>query len=707
MKQYTKNNKIEASGFQETQKMSYKVCAKSFQIIISSIYKNKERVILSETGQNAFDAQRLAGRENLPFKIHLPCNMEPHYSIRDFGDSMDHDFMMNKYTRVFESTKDQDDDSDGSYGVGRLSVLSLTDSYTLSCFQNGKCRNYMVFMDGGEPHVGYVGEEDTTEENGTEIHAAIPRESINSFTQSARSVFDHYPVAPDFGENFTLDKKEELMSFKKSNLKVYKNSKVSIVMGLYSYPIEDFYIDELGSKYLCFARSGIVLKANLGDVDISVSRESLEYTQKSKDYIKNCLDQFIEDFREEITDELSEAKNIFQAGIVHYKLFIENGCPLWSFKNSSKEFKFEGEEWSFEGGYQFRPKMRTIKILNPDGISYREEPETESCFKKYARKWNRAGYSDFSFNCIGYKGYDANNTVWIYNDNKDKTSKGIQIACKYINSTSYNKAIYVYTSQCKADDIQFEKETGISVSEMKPLSECKDLRKKSTVRRKYSKVSRLRDSFLDPIEVDLDVDEFYYLEQIAGKILFQGREYMVKESGYFVSYLASMFPGSLDVIKDEKVIIVKRANKKKLGENKNCKPFEAKIKEIAQEYIKDIDYDELEQDKARTEIKGSPGFAVLSRYKYYDEFKLYKEYFDEVDKESYKEWNKYNRGFEMANVVGLDIKNLKTVPNRRLKRLGKSICVLTKRCPLITMIAVSSPTKEHAKSLRKYIKNTF
>ena len=96
MKQYTKNNKIEASGFQETQKMSYKVCAKSFQIIISSIYKNKEKVILSETGQNAFDAQRLAGRENQAFKVHLPCNMEPHYSIRDFGDSMDHNFMMNK-----------------------------------------------------------------------------------------------------------------------------------------------------------------------------------------------------------------------------------------------------------------------------------------------------------------------------------------------------------------------------------------------------------------------------------------------------------------------------------------------------------------------------------------------------------------------------------------------------------------------------------
>lgn len=109
----------------ESKSFAVKVSAKAFQVIISTQYSDLDRALVIELIQNAYDSHIKAGRTELPIEIQCPNNIDDKLIVTDYGTGMSHDFMMNRYTQVFDSTKDTSDNENGGYGWGRLVGLAF------------------------------------------------------------------------------------------------------------------------------------------------------------------------------------------------------------------------------------------------------------------------------------------------------------------------------------------------------------------------------------------------------------------------------------------------------------------------------------------------------------------------------------------------------------------------------------------------------
>ena len=79
--------------------------AKAFNILSSGLYANKIRAIVRELSCNAVDSHTAAGKQDTPFDVHLPNQLDPTFSIRDYGTGLTHEQVQSIYTTYFESTK--------------------------------------------------------------------------------------------------------------------------------------------------------------------------------------------------------------------------------------------------------------------------------------------------------------------------------------------------------------------------------------------------------------------------------------------------------------------------------------------------------------------------------------------------------------------------------------------------------------------------
>ena len=148
--------------------------AKAFNILSSGLYANKIRAIIRELSCNAVDSHIAAGKQDTPFDVHLPNQLEPWFSIRDYGTGLNHDQVTNIYTTYFESTKTNSNDFIGALGLGSKSPFSYTDNFTVTAIQNGRKGIYSAFInDVGVPSIALMNEEQVTEPNGVEVKFSV------------------------------------------------------------------------------------------------------------------------------------------------------------------------------------------------------------------------------------------------------------------------------------------------------------------------------------------------------------------------------------------------------------------------------------------------------------------------------------------------------------------------------------------------------
>ena len=161
--------------------------AKAFNILSSGLYANKIKAIIRELSCNAVDSHVAAGKGDVPFEVHLPNALEPHFSIRDFGTGLSHDQVTNIYTTYFESTKTASNDFIGALGLGSKSPFSYTDNFTVTAIKDGRKGIYSAFINGeGVPSIALMMEEQTDEPAGVEI-----KFSVNDRTTTTSSVTKH------------------------------------------------------------------------------------------------------------------------------------------------------------------------------------------------------------------------------------------------------------------------------------------------------------------------------------------------------------------------------------------------------------------------------------------------------------------------------------------------------------------------------------
>lgn len=267
----------------------------SFTLLAKTAYRDPHRSVLIELAQNAYDAQLRNGKQEIPIRIELPTIINPILTIEDCGVGMSREFMAGDYLSVFTSTKRNNNQESGAYGIGRLVALSFAGSYTIETKYNGRKNSYSVlFNEDGIPDIIPLQESEVDiNDTGTKISVCLRNEDVTRIRSAANDVFYYFPVLPTIiNEGITLDIKhikkatfdyedeDFYVKFRLSNKPICHN-------GLYGYPIDGSF----ENLYLPFLAS-VIVKSELGDITPTAARDGLALDDRTNTFLKYKLAKF-------------------------------------------------------------------------------------------------------------------------------------------------------------------------------------------------------------------------------------------------------------------------------------------------------------------------------------------------------------------------------------------------------------------------------
>lgn len=368
--------------------------AKAFNILSSGLYANKIRAIIRELSCNAIDSHTAAGRADTPYDVHLPNQLEPWFSIRDYGTGLSHEQVTNIYTTYFESTKTESNDFIGALGLGSKSPFSYTDNFTVTAVKDGRKGIYTAFInEAGVPSIALMMEEETTDPSGVEVKFSVnERYDFRKFQEEAQSVYRWFKQRPVVHgvTDFDFDDVEYIDSNIIPGVHTAKGLHGSVaIMGNIAYPIEVPNAEQTLGDLRGMLRCGLVMEFGIGDLDFQASREGLSYIPQTIASIKTKLESLNAVLADRIADEANKIANLWERAIflaekkeqnlwasAVAKYAVDNSLPTYDSKkyNPLAEFALSTSAMAKKynivvRGFQCTRGSKTLSTLKP-GHSY-------------------------------------------------------------------------------------------------------------------------------------------------------------------------------------------------------------------------------------------------------------------------------------------------------------------------------------------------
>jgi hypothetical protein len=281
-------------------------------ILRDQLYSDKILAVLREYGSNAWDAHRDAGKADLPIKVTLPTATEPTLSIRDYGLGLSPEGVFKVFTQYGASTKRNSDNSVGMLGIGSKSGFAYSDSFTVTSYYGGSKRTYVAVLDPSEKGLINLLCEEPSTETGVEISIAVRPSDLRNFEHTAKTLFKYFVPRPDI--NTELPQLPPAQSTLKHGViyereNGYYERQWVAVMGCVSYNIN---LDQLrgidatpeGGIGAFLSDISGALYFNIGEVQVSASREELKYSSETKLALIRKFNELIEEYVKKALDEI-------------------------------------------------------------------------------------------------------------------------------------------------------------------------------------------------------------------------------------------------------------------------------------------------------------------------------------------------------------------------------------------------------------------
>ena len=299
-----------SSTFQET---GFRIAANAgaFEILSSKLYTDSITAIIRELSTNAADAHKMAGRDDVPFDVHLPNSMEPFFSIRDYGVSLTEEQIINVYTVYFESLNRESEDTTGGFGLGSKSPFAYTDMFAVTAYLNGRARTYSAFKEHGEPRIALLTDEATDEADGIEVRMDIKPGDEWEFWTKAEKVYRFFRVKPNVTGK-TIDFPDPKPAMTGEGWEIYNGDaqaagKISVVMGNVCYRADrGKFTHKLGRE------GELVIHVPVGECQPAVSREELQYNDVTVAYLQARIKAAQDAAIKEIQDSLGHCDTLLE-----------------------------------------------------------------------------------------------------------------------------------------------------------------------------------------------------------------------------------------------------------------------------------------------------------------------------------------------------------------------------------------------------------
>ena len=314
-------------------------------ILRNQLYSDKVLAVIREYTCNAVDAHVEVGHSNRPIEVTLPNRMNPYFKVRDFGPALSEQEVQDVYAFYGESTKRNTNDQIGMLGIGSKAAFAYGDNYVINSFLDGKKHIYNAFID--ETQVGQIskiGEESSKEKNGIEIVVPVKEDDVGEFAAKSKDLFEWFAIRPVIKghEQFKYDDEKTLFQgdgWKWTDCqkdRYSRNDHAIVIMGNIGYPIDSYSLNLThDDDYRSLLVDNLVLEVEIGDLEISASREKLQYTDSTRANIKKHLKKVQKELGETISKQFGECKTFFDAKCLYGSVFTTDS-PLYQLRNTIK-----------------------------------------------------------------------------------------------------------------------------------------------------------------------------------------------------------------------------------------------------------------------------------------------------------------------------------------------------------------------------------
>ena len=463
MKINTNHTNIERGGVQSESTFSIKTNALSFQILSSGLYTDPVMAIVRELSCNAYDAHVAANNADVPFEIHLPNELEPFLSIKDYGVGLSDEDIQGAvvpvmrendngeivettdnngntvtartgglYTTYFDSTKTNSNDFIGALGLGSKSPFSYSEAFEVISRHEGKKRTYAIFLnEEGIPSVALMGMINTDEHSGLEVKITIKKEDFYKFKAKTATALTYFPIKPKIigALNFTFDKIPEY-AIKTKEWMISANSyhNMTAVQGNVAYRVDPAQLNEvLDSSLMAFlSRSNIVVFFDIGELEVSANREEIRYDKRTVGAIAKRIGKISTEFTREVEKKIGKINKKYW-----YACIELNELSLNIFSNSTTIRSFvDPDKVKSKNLKQYIENSGTIKyssVLGYDITRY----NVSNYYGKSTKLKRSVLHSTFT---------PAGGTLVVINDIK---RGGLKRLSNYLDEHSYNEAIVI------------------------------------------------------------------------------------------------------------------------------------------------------------------------------------------------------------------------------------------------------------------------
>jgi len=330
------------SSVEGSQQFSMAMNAKAFHTLSSTLYKDKFGAIIREVCSNAYDAHVMVGTPERPFVLTFPDRIDSNLIIRDFGPGISPDDMNNVYCWFFESTKDNDNNAVGAFGLGSKTPFSYTDTFTVTSIHKGMKRIYTAFKDRGMPNLKLMAETSTDEESGLAVSIPVRGTDINSFHKAVLREMRFFAVKPKSNVNWDWPESKTAMDF--GSVQFYESDS-DVLRGFFvrigpvgyridkemiieyarnkgiKLPAMTRHLLEMSPDRKSYGRTGgdynAILDMPIGTVEVQPSREGIHYTD---DTCQNIIDAVLDAEKRVATEIVQRLDDAYAEGC---KAFFE------------------------------------------------------------------------------------------------------------------------------------------------------------------------------------------------------------------------------------------------------------------------------------------------------------------------------------------------------------------------------------------------
>lgn len=328
-------------------------------LLSSNLYSDPEQSFIREIVSNAWDSHVEAGTTDTPVIVKFGNSYNgKSVTIRDYGVGLSPERFQEVYCNIGSSTKRESNEFIGGFGIGKYSSLACSNTVYITSYYEGKAYYYVMVKSGNSITTNLLDERPTTEKNGVEVTIKNIGD-LKPFDEALQFIVffpNVYISGADSADKINGTKLKRFKNFAAASIHIEHK----LLLGNVLYPCNKYHLSYDAQQFINkISNTGIVVKFDVGEINITPNRESIIYNSETI---------------RKIEDRIKEAKKEIEA-LIDAKLTKDYDNIEEYFTVVSKVVCYDpvSDEFTPYFGYRTEPISTTSTSITYRGVDLRDD----------------------------------------------------------------------------------------------------------------------------------------------------------------------------------------------------------------------------------------------------------------------------------------------------------------------------------------------